>query len=444
MLPQPAAAGDREVPAAAPAPAGDVRKDSPAVDAHAPLFDTVTVCFEDGVKVPFVTNNKFPVEELFKQEKRLELPGMPILLHEMQCVAIMKTPTDSLSKHHQDKIRQDSATSICYLFTFTPGMLKKKDQILATIIEFTPDNKFVLFFCYPTTLSDLCAKAAVLLKKKRLFVILDLDKTLLVADYACPKNYKGDCLPPFASDIEIEGRMVVTDDTFSNKIMLRAGAHRFLDELQKMGAELIVLTAGDKRYGDAAVKAANEREWATGSPDESLPPTGPLPQVRIPLDRVFSVRNHPRTAIDKDLHQVIPISLAPKEPFLAIPVDDNRGAWGRAHRHLVEHIVPFKPTDNSPDYLLNILENIKRKVSDYFDPPPTMCMECGKWVGEVVRDLCDICNARKAPVAVAHQPKCSECGVSVPAGHLCHECAEVWLRPLGLLPPRPAAADPGK
>ena len=255
----------------------------------------------------------------------------------------------------------------------------------------------------------------------RLFVLLDLDKTLLLSDADCRVDQR----PLFAPDVDIGGKMAVTDDAFRHRMMLRPGAHTFLRRLMAV-AEVGVVTAGDLHYARAAVGAANDRAWATGSPDESLPAgTLPaaaegaqpattaattagaaglalppvragLPDVRIPLTHVFSVRHQPKHALPKTFARAlpfVPLLHASGAPVPVLAVDDDPTAWDKACRHQVLPISPFQPTNNSPACLLHIASVIERAAAEYFGgAAPTSTQTA----------------APTAPVPTAPAPLCTE------------------------------------
>lgn len=218
----------------------------------------------------------------------------------------------------------------------------------------------------------------------RLFVLLDLDKTLLLSDADCRVDQR----PLFVPDTEIGGKMAATDDGFRHRMMLRPGAHTFLRRLMAV-AEVGVVTAGDLHYARAAVGAANDRAWATGSPDESLPalpdattailPNGltpvrqGLPDVRIPLTHVFSVRHQPKHALPKTFARAlpfVPLLHASGAPVPVLAVDDDPFAWDQSCRHQVLPVSPFQPTNNSPARLLHLAEVIERAAAGYFGGTP--------------------------------------------------------------------------
>ena len=216
----------------------------------------------------------------------------------------------------------------------------------------------------------------------RLFVLLDLDKTLLLSDADCRVDQR----PLFVPDTEIGGKMAVTDEGFRHRMMLRPGAHTFLRRLMAV-AEVGVVTAGDLHYARAAVGAANDRAWATGSPDESLPATATtavlpngltpvrqgLPDVRIPLTHVFSVRHQPKHALPKTFARAlpfVPLLHANGSPVPVLAVDDDPFAWDQSCRHQVLPVSPFQPTNNSPARLLHLAEVIDRAAAGYFGGTP--------------------------------------------------------------------------
>jgi len=221
----------------------------------------------------------------------------------------------------------------------------------------------------------------------RLFVLLDLDKTLLLSDADCRVDQR----PLFVPDTEIGGKMAVTDDGFRHPMMLRPGAHRFLQRLMAV-AEVGVVTAGDLHYARAAVGTANDRNWATGSPDESLPGSSAgnattvtrsgvtltparqgLSKVHIPLTHVFSLRHQPKHALPKTFARAlpfVPLLHASGAPVPVLAVDDDPFAWEQSCRHQVLHISPFQPTNNSPACLLHLAEVIERAAAGYFGGTP--------------------------------------------------------------------------
>jgi hypothetical protein len=170
--------------------------------------------------------------------------------------------------------------------------------------------------------------------------------------------------------------------------------HTFLRRVMAV-ADVGVVTAGDVHYARAAVGAANDRAWATGSPDSSLPaaeaaieaaveapapvpaanpaqltpiPPG-LPDVRIPLTHVFSVRHQPKHALPKTFARAlpfVPLLHASGAPVPVLAVDDDVTAWDPACRHQVLPILPFQPGNNSAECLLHLATVIETAAQNYY------------------------------------------------------------------------------
>ena len=92
----------------------------------------------------------------------------------------------------------------------------------------------------------------------RIFVLLDLDKTLFLSDADAREDQRF----AFVGDFEINGYMAITNERFAHRMMLRPGAHWFLRRVLAI-AEVYVITAGDLHYARAAVRLANERHWVS-------------------------------------------------------------------------------------------------------------------------------------------------------------------------------------
>ena len=98
----------------------------------------------------------------------------------------------------------------------------------------------------------------------KLFVLLDLDKTLFLSDADAKEEQRH----LFVGDYEIGGLMAITNERFGHRMMIRPGCHLFLRRLLQI-AEVSVITAGDLHYARQGVARANDRNWVS-SIDESL------------------------------------------------------------------------------------------------------------------------------------------------------------------------------
>ena len=87
---------------------------------------------------------------------------------------------------------------------------------------------------------------------------------------------------------------------------------------------------------------------------------------KIPLDRVFSVRNHPRKAAPKTFDRALPFFANYEDGGAVLAVDDDPLAWDISIRHHVIPITPFQPVINSPDHLLNTLWLIEKCAAQFF------------------------------------------------------------------------------
>jgi hypothetical protein len=334
----------------------------------------------------------------------------------------------SLPQHQQEVLRAAVCTSTVLVFSPRSEPPTLDEPVLMAFVEFSVGNVNVLVDGYLTSLRAMQTHAAAYQQHvlhppaavaaavasayalagpeavpvlpytpatHRLFVLLDLDKTGLLSDGDCREDQRHLFIP----DINIEGITAVTNGTFRYGIMLRRGMHTFLRRVMAV-ADVGVVTAGDVHYARAAVGAANDRAWATGSPDSSLPviplpaaeaaieaaveapapvpaanpaqltpiPPG-LPDVRIPLTHVFSVRHQPKHALPKTFARAlpfVPLLHASGAPVPVLAVDDDVSAWDPACRHQVLPILPFQPGNNSPECLLHLATVIETAAQNYY------------------------------------------------------------------------------
>jgi hypothetical protein len=227
----------------------------------------------------------------------------------------------------------------------------------------------------------------------KIFVILDLDKTMFVSDADCIAWQRN----AFVGDVEIAGNIAITNERFQHKIMIRPGSYWFLRRLAQI-AEIFVITAGDIHYARAAVTHSNAQRWIC-SPgqdpstdeywvpmehDEKITPemlvhtnlSNPtirwkctLPEVSIPLTRVFSVRNHAKRFLPKTLERALPFApyMTSGANSAVLIVDDSPSAWDQSVRNHVIPISPFQPLNNKPDHLLHVAWLIEQAAERYFN-----------------------------------------------------------------------------
>lgn len=315
------------------------------------------VYFGDAIKGIPLCEGSFSVStpnceatDMYEQSSLRQLAGNRLTLYKMSPVVSMWAPLVSLPYYQQEVLRLAVSISNVLIFTTSAVVPGLDDTVLVAFVEFAEGNETILIDCYVTSMRELKSKAEEGNKKKH--VVLDLDKTLLLSDADCRVDQKH----LFTPDIEIGGKMAVTDDIFSHKMMIRPGAYNFIRDLTAdADTEVYVFTAGDLHYARAAVGEANKRHWQTSSVDDSRP-FGPLEDVFIPLTHVFSVRNHPKYALKKTFERILPFRQADTQVFA---VDDDPNAWEIDCRKLLLEISPFQPTNNSPDHLLKIAESIK-------------------------------------------------------------------------------------
>jgi hypothetical protein len=117
----------------------------------------------------------------------------------------------------------------------------------------------------------------------KIFVLLDLDKTLFLSDADAREEQRF----AFVGDFEIAGNMAITNERFQHRMMIRPGAHWFLRRISQL-AEVFVITAGDLHYARAAVQRANERNWVS-SKDPTTDFESNFPEVYVHANFSFSL-----------------------------------------------------------------------------------------------------------------------------------------------------------
>ena len=274
-------------------------------------------------------------------------------------------------------LRECVCMSTVFVFSTTQDFTNEQ-QVLFLFVEFPPGQDMFLIDGYINTTKDIRIECLNWMWKHmfpnmvdnimdvlvpyhptihKVFVILDLDKTLFLSDADSREEQRY----AFIGDFEIAGNMAITNERFRHRVMIRPGCHWFLQRLQKI-AEIFVVTAGDLHYARAAVTNANARNWISSNDTEQH-----LDQVSIPLTRVFSVRNHAKRALPKTFERALPFA-----PFMTrgagcavLIVDDDPGAWDVSVRHHVIPISPFQPLNNSQEHLLHTVHLIEQASQDF-------------------------------------------------------------------------------
>jgi hypothetical protein len=260
--------------------------------------------------------------------------------------------------------------------------VNEDQQVLFLFVEFSPGQDMFLLDGYINTIRDIRADCLNWMWKHmfpnikdniqdvlipydptihKLFVILDLDKTLFLSD----ADSKEEQRHAFISDFEIAGNMAITNERFQHHVMIRPGCHWFLWRLQQI-AEIFVVTAGDLHYARNAVIYANARNWISSKDTNN---EEHHQNVSIPLSRVFSVRNQIKRAAPKTFERALPFA-----PFMTqgagcavLVVDDDPGAWDVSVRRHVIPISPFQPLNNSHEHLLRVVQLIEQASQNFFN-----------------------------------------------------------------------------
>ena len=213
--------------------------------------------------------------------------------------------------------------------------------------------------------SVLVPKAPYHPESHKLFVLLDLDKTLFLSDADAREEQRH----AFVGDFEIAGNMAITNERFQHRMMIRPGCYLFLRRLAQI-AEIFVITAGDLHYARAAVSHANVRHWVSSNdPTTNNVDPATLDDVSIPLTRVFSVRNHAKRAAPKTFERALPFAqfMTTGAGCAVLAVDDDPGAWDVSVRHHVIPISPFQPLNNSHEHLFHVVWLIEQAAQRFFN-----------------------------------------------------------------------------
>ena len=289
-------------------------------------------------------------------------PSVVVLIRECICMS------NILVLSTQEEVTDD--TPVLFVFAeFPPGQnMLLLDGYIDTIGNIRKQALQMMWSLMFPALYDrlpcvLVPKAPYHHQSHKLIVLLDLDKTLFLSDADARVEQRH----AFIGDFEIAGNMAITNDRFQHRMMIRPGCYWFLRRLAQI-AEIFVITAGDLHYARAAVTHANMRSWIS-SKDVTTDGQQDLPNVSIPLTRVFSVRNHAKYASKKTFERALPFS-----PFMpngancaVLAVDDDVGAWAPECRSNVIPISPFQPLNNSHEHLLSVVYLIEQAAERFFN-----------------------------------------------------------------------------
>ncbi len=262
----------------------------------------------------------------FDHSQLLRSAGTRHLLYEQERPSVsLCAPVEALGEDVQMALRQAVCNSSVLVVSGRSEVPEETERVLFFFVEFPPGQEYFLLDGYEGTVGDMRERSLGYLWKNlfphdpvllsssstisslpeetyqtethKVFVLLDLDKTLFVSD----ADTRKDQAHAFKADFQIAGNMAITNDSFQHRMMIRPGCAEFLRRLQRV-AHVYVITAGDLHYARAAVTHANLKKWRSGSD----PDTGDVIHVSIPLTHVFSVRNHPKRAAFKTFERVLP------------------------------------------------------------------------------------------------------------------------------------------
>lgn len=317
-----------------------------------------------------------------RADQRLPSSVRLLLYNQTPCISL-SVSLHSLHFRVAALLRECVCMSTVIVFSTTKDFTKDQ-QVLFLFVEFPPGQDMFLIDGYINTTKEIYTEGLKWMwnymfpnivdnimdglvpyhpDNHKLFVILDLDKTLFLSD----DDSRHEQRHAFINDFEIAGNMAITNERFQHRVMIRPGCYWFLRRLQRI-AEIFVVTAGDLHYARAAVTHANACKWKS-SKDITTDNEQQLEDVSIPLTRVFSVRNHAKRAAPKTFERALPFA-----PFMTqgagcavLIVDDDPGAWDVSVRHHVIPISPFQPLNNSHEHLLHVIHLIEQAGQQFFN-----------------------------------------------------------------------------
>lgn len=210
-------------------------------------------------------------------------------------------------------IRQSIALSEVFVFRNCDksGQIELDEKIYLGVFRLDDE---LHFYIYPTCINLINQRS--LRNNKSLFVLLDLDKTLISSGNT-DKNFK--------ADFSING-LSINDDEFNYDIMLRPNVDKFLEFLFGLTPNVYIMTAADIHYAELIVKAANKIGWGGNFKLKT---------------NVFSTKS--KTVLLKNIDIVNTV------PCNWVAVDDNPQAWEPKVLDKVLQIKPFHPSETKSE-----------------------------------------------------------------------------------------------
>jgi hypothetical protein len=272
------------------------------------------------------------------------------ILYKETPVFSVETNVHDLLLFQQSQCRQMIGTSEVLLFHSKDELPASHETVLFVFMEFSLYQDRILMDFFELSMDEFKAKTDAFYKSTSKFVVLDIDKTILLSDGDCSLDQK----LAFESDMYIFGCLAITGQSFCHMMMIRKGLYEFLVEVQQI-ATIFFLTAGDLHYGRTIIDKLNQQNWKPLA-EQSV---GPLTEqkVFVPLTNVFSVRNHKRTVLKKRFDRVLPLlHLYPSVRYMG--VDDDIHAWDESDALRIVPIDPFIPSQHDSPFSM-VLEQLK-------------------------------------------------------------------------------------
>lgn len=313
--------------------------------------------------------------------------------------------TDNVNNYLKQCVNQS------FVFTAKKSNTLKKDLLLFFFVEFEPGNERYLLDGYVKSLEDIkhnsmkkffntmfnTNETAVNIKLDvteetvnikldvtvdkihickvayhpdyfKLFVFMDLDKTAYLSKADVIKK---EDLKYFIDEYEVSGKMAISDEFFTYKMMIRPGMYWAIRRLQRI-SELSLLTAGDLHFARNAVIIANLRKWVS-TKDITTDNEQNLQDTSIQPTNLFSCRDRLKYAAPKNFERCLPFANFINEYGLTLNdlpvlgIDDSLPAWDVVVRPHVIPISVFQPLNNSHTDILKIVEIIEKTTELYFN-----------------------------------------------------------------------------